>query len=73
MKEFWRKYKKIILVILYILLPLDFIPEFLFPIIGPIVALDDASLVVVVLAETIIKNFKENRKNKEDSPEQESI
>lgn len=59
--KFWKKYFPIIAAILYFISPIDILPEFLAPIIGPFIMTDD----IIVLASSIIFSILKNSREKE--------
>jgi uncharacterized membrane protein YkvA (DUF1232 family) len=63
MKVFLKQNWPFILLILYFIFPIDIIPDFLAPIIGPVAYTDDVVVAILLLIKQILsnKNAKEGR------------
>jgi len=63
MKVFLKQNWPFILLILYFIFPIDIIPDFLAPIIGPVAYTDDVLVAILLLIKQVLsnKNAKEGR------------
>jgi uncharacterized membrane protein YkvA (DUF1232 family) len=63
MKVFLKQNWPFILLILYFIFPIDIIPDFLAPIIGPVAYTDDVVVAILLLIKQVLsnKNTKEGR------------
>ena len=62
MKNFIKNNWILLLIILYVISPIDLIPDILAPVIGPVVYADD----ILLLLLEIIKKVRESKKNSQN-------
>ena len=60
-KSFWKNYMFVILALVYLVWPLDLIPEFLSTFIGPFVMTDDVVVMLVAIMPHVVEIIKSMR------------
>ena len=63
MKNFIKKHFVLILALIYLIWPLDIIPDVFISLLGPIVGLDDSAFIIFALIKEISNLYKTKDKN----------